>query len=125
MSRLLPPPRPWVSDAACLGLDPDIFYPGRGADDQKAKSVCRTCPVQWDCLLWAVDHGEREGIWGGLSARTRRRMFGVRRPVVEQSVPHGSEAGYNRHGCRLPCCVDAAALARAQRRERKAERIEA
>lgn len=35
--------------------------------------VCQACPVQADCLDYAVRIGQRHGIWGGLSERERRR----------------------------------------------------
>lgn len=39
---------------------------------ERAKAICRTCPVQRDCLTQAVDRGEAFGIWGGLDPQERR-----------------------------------------------------
>ena len=57
-----------------LGVDPDLFFPERGASTREAKSVCRACPVQQECLEFALSNGEKFGIWGGMSERERRRV---------------------------------------------------
>jgi WhiB family redox-sensing transcriptional regulator len=66
--------RRWQERANCLGVDPDLFFPERGASTREAKSVCRGCEVRGECLEYALDHGEKFGIWGGLSERERRRV---------------------------------------------------
>ena len=37
-----------------------------------AKSLCRRCPLQRECLTAAVENHEPGGIWGGLTAAERR-----------------------------------------------------
>lgn len=64
----------WDKFANCLGVDPDLFYPERGASTRAAKEVCRACVVRDDCLEYALKNGERFGIWGGMSERERRRI---------------------------------------------------
>lgn len=64
----------WQRMANCLGLDPDVFFPERGASTREAKEVCRGCVVRSECLEFAVNNGERFGIWGGLSERERRKV---------------------------------------------------
>ena len=66
--------RRWQERANCLGVDPDLFFPERGASTREAKSVCRGCEVRGECLEYALAHGEKFGIWGGLSERERRRV---------------------------------------------------
>ena len=66
--------RAWQDQANCLGVDPDLFFPERGASTREAKEVCRGCVVRNDCLEDALDNGEKFGIWGGLSERERRRL---------------------------------------------------
>jgi WhiB family transcriptional regulator, redox-sensing transcriptional regulator len=66
--------RSWQDYANCLGVDPDLFFPERGASTREAKEVCRGCVVREDCLEYALDNGEKFGIWGGLSERERRRI---------------------------------------------------
>ena len=64
----------WQERANCLGVDPDLFFPERGASTREAKAVCRGCEVRVECLEYALAHGEKFGIWGGLSERERRRV---------------------------------------------------
>lgn len=64
----------WQDDANCLGVDPDLFFPERGASTREAKEVCRGCVVRVQCLEFALQNGEKFGIWGGLSERERRRI---------------------------------------------------
>jgi WhiB family transcriptional regulator, redox-sensing transcriptional regulator len=67
----------WRHEAACLGCDPEVFFPsGRTGSTwlelQRAKAICRACPVQAHCLDWAVENEEQSGVWGGLSESERR-----------------------------------------------------
>lgn len=36
-----------------------------------AKNLCAQCPIQKECLEYAVEAGEEWGIWGGLTAKER------------------------------------------------------
>ena len=64
----------WQDEANCLGVDPDLFFPERGASTREAKEVCRGCVVRLECLEYALTNGEKFGIRGGLSERERRRL---------------------------------------------------
>lgn len=64
----------WQLLANCLGQDPDLFFPERGASTKEAKAVCQGCEVRGDCLEYALANGEKFGIWGGLSKRERQRI---------------------------------------------------
>ena len=64
----------WKLRGKCREVDGDIFFPERGASTRKAKAVCRRCEVQEECLEYAVNNGEKFGIWGGLSERERRAI---------------------------------------------------
>ena len=68
------PERSWQRQANCMGVDPDLFFPERGASTREAKEVCRGCVVRQDCLEYALTNGEKFGIWGGMSERERRRI---------------------------------------------------
>ena len=72
------PERDWQSRANCMGVDPDLFFPERGASTREAKEVCRGCVVRENCLEYALANGEKFGIWGGLSERERRRVRRLR-----------------------------------------------
>ncbi len=49
----------WQEFSNCLGVDPDLFFPERGASTREAKEVCRGCVVQADCLEYALQNGEK------------------------------------------------------------------
>lgn len=64
----------WMDRAACRGCDPNLWFPERGEDTSLAKAVCASCPVAERCLDYALALGEKNGIWGGVAERQRRRM---------------------------------------------------
>jgi Transcription factor WhiB len=45
----------------------------------RAVAVCRRCPLQSDCLAWALACREDHGIWGGKTEEERRAL--QRRPA--------------------------------------------
>lgn len=69
-----PPMGNWVDQAACAGLNPELFYPTRGGPTDSAKAVCGPCPVRTECLDYALTTNQPFGIWGGQSERARRRL---------------------------------------------------
>ncbi|WP_328349781.1 WhiB family transcriptional regulator [Streptomyces sp. NBC_00445] len=76
----------WRERAACLRVDPDLFFPiGTGGltleQVDAAKAVCGRCAVVQQCLDWAVQVGQVEGVWGGTTESERRAMrrYGTRR----------------------------------------------
>jgi WhiB family redox-sensing transcriptional regulator len=76
------PENDWRPEAACRGLDPELFFSSdeivnrqeRLEREAEAKAVCTRCTVRTDCLTYALDAGERYGIWGGLNAQERRAL---------------------------------------------------
>lgn len=67
----------WRHRAACIGEDPELFFPvgttGPAlAQIAEAKAVCRQCPVNAECLRWALASGQDAGVWGGMSEDERR-----------------------------------------------------
>lgn len=79
----------WVKDANCLGVNSEVFFPARGENTGPAKSICRACDVQAECLAYALNNGEHHGIWGGMSERQRRR---IRRIKATGPIPPPSES---------------------------------
>jgi WhiB family redox-sensing transcriptional regulator len=80
----------WRQRAACRDLDPEIWFPvGTGAVPQmiaeRAKNVCRVCPVRTDCLDYSIDKGEKFGIWGGLDEDERAAEIRHRNATARQS----------------------------------------
>jgi WhiB family redox-sensing transcriptional regulator len=79
--RARSPDTHWRTDAACHGIDPDVFFPERGDAEgmRAAKVICAGCPVRAACLDYALENHEREGVWGGTAAKERRRIHHQRR----------------------------------------------
>ena len=77
----------WLSDAACIGEDPELFFPigtSEGALSQvaEAKTVCHACSVRADCLEWSLATFQDAGVWGGLDEEERRQIRRLRRRAV-------------------------------------------
>jgi WhiB family redox-sensing transcriptional regulator len=64
--------------AACRGVDTEIFFPGSDESAEPALQVCRSCPIECDCLAWALAKQEKWGVWGGTTERRRRTMLRAR-----------------------------------------------
>jgi WhiB family redox-sensing transcriptional regulator len=69
----------WRDRAACLGLDPQIFYPTTDEEADAARAICATCDVRDECLEHALGRREKDGVWGGATERDRRRIIRQRR----------------------------------------------
>lgn len=83
----------WQADAACRGFVDNadwerVFFPGQGDPVGRAKRFCARCPVREDCLAYALDHPDLDGIWGGTSDRERRR---IRRYLADRQPPHTTD----------------------------------
>lgn len=71
--------RSFMEQAACRGMDADMFMPLRGENIKirKAKIVCRECPVKEPCAEYGLQLSTRYdtyGIFGGLT-RSEREMI--------------------------------------------------
>jgi hypothetical protein len=63
----------WMADALCAGIGPDPFFPEDTGEAAEGKRICRKCPVQSECLDYALANNEQYGIWGGMSLKERRQ----------------------------------------------------
>ncbi|MFI1566657.1 WhiB family transcriptional regulator [Streptomyces sp. NPDC020490] len=78
----------WRDHAACRDQDPELFFPIGSSgpallQTQQAKAVCTRCPVQEQCLEWALENGDILGVWGGTN-ETERRALRRRRAVARR-----------------------------------------
>jgi len=72
--------------AACRGPDATLFFPPSHFErkdekelrERRAKSICRNCSVQRECLEYALRIREPHGIWGGLNETERKMKLSVR-----------------------------------------------
>lgn len=113
----------WMADAACRGKRTQDWYPSQGdsriASTVNAKAICRGCPVQADCLEYALNsHPAEMGIWAGLSEK-QRKLIRLRDPdrYALDRRQHGTVSRYN-DGCRCVACKRANAEFRARSRTR-------
>lgn len=65
----------WQDRAACKGSDLPFFTePAKGHRiPQEIRDLCNACPVNADCLDYALETGSA-GIWAGTTERGRRDM---------------------------------------------------
>lgn len=75
--------------ALCAQTDPELFFPD-DKDREKlaqAKAVCKRCPVQLQCLNYALTEFGRSsdwGVWGGTDPFERRVLRRKNRTI---SIP--------------------------------------
>lgn len=43
--------------------------------EARAKAICQVCPVEKDCVDYALDIREPYGIWGGTTESDRRALI--------------------------------------------------
>jgi len=65
----------WRTAGSCASADPELFFPVAGNQKAAARAcrICAGCPVRRQCLEFAVETGETEGIWGGTTPAERVR----------------------------------------------------
>jgi WhiB family redox-sensing transcriptional regulator len=57
-----------------------VFYPEDDDDPaDEAKQICEPCMVREACFEHAIVMRERLGVWGGYTAKERRRVIRQRR----------------------------------------------
>ncbi len=107
----------WMDLAACRGTvtsaDEDIFFApdldelggnrgaatrGAATREWQALAVCDRCPVQVECLAYAVTTRQQHGVWGGKTQQELRRLVANtdrprRRPPVDVGVRRGPRPG--------------------------------
>lgn len=71
---------PWMTDANCLDVNIDDFFPKTGdvAAAARAKAICNDCPVRLECYEYAERVEQQWGIFGGFTVRERRLLRGRR-----------------------------------------------
>ncbi len=64
----------WMPQAACRGMNPEVFFPATDQRVRAAVAVCRLCPVQAPCLAYALADPELVGIWAETTSEEREVM---------------------------------------------------
>lgn len=93
----------WQQRAACRDYDSTLFFhpdSERGtvkrAREERAKAICRRCPVIVECRQHALAVGEPYGVWGAMTAHERIDFLsrhGERRRARRRAVAGASASG--------------------------------
>lgn len=78
----------WGDAAACRSEDPDLFHPDDPEGVERAKAVCRRCPIADACLQHALDNRIDDGVLGGLTGpeRVSLRRATIRHQLSREAV---------------------------------------
>jgi len=90
MASVAPMDRSWQFKGLCRGNHSYLFFPPstverkeeRERRELKAKAICNVCPVNADCLEFALEIREPYGIWGALTETERRQVLARRAATV-------------------------------------------
>ena len=82
----------WSQRALCSQVSPEAFFPEKGGSTREAKKLCLACDVRVECLDYAMTHGERFGIWGGLSERERASLARTYEPLKIENLAKPKDA---------------------------------
>ena len=78
----------FYENPACATVGGDFWFPEKVAGGSNstemvmAKSICRRCPHQAECLEWGIQN-EQHGIWGGVAEGERRLIRRKRRITLK------------------------------------------
>ena len=102
----------WQDNAACVGTDPEAFFPsGPGMvarrEAQPAIAICHTCPVQVQCALYAMEGGDRNGVWGGVLLTEKQARRDGRPAPIRHGTPGGARAHQRRGESACASCAEA------------------
>ena len=81
----------WRLRSACTDVDTNLFFPvgltGDAIDQTNlAKAICRECPVQSQCLEFALRTTQDYGVWGGRTEDERRAIRRSRRAAARRAA---------------------------------------
>lgn len=72
----------WQLKAACRDVSTGVFFhpenergSARSLREERAKEVCRRCPVMAMCREYALSVAEPYGVWGGLGEHERQQLL--------------------------------------------------
>jgi WhiB family redox-sensing transcriptional regulator len=82
----------FFGDAACKGTDTTVFFPVSDTFAGEAKAICAACPVAEQCLEYAVQTHQPDGVWGGLTAVERHRLIRRRQKVAREQRDRSTAA---------------------------------
>jgi WhiB family redox-sensing transcriptional regulator len=89
----------WAEQGACLGTNTNDWYSPDGSGPGTVqmrnvallKRICSGCPVQAECLEWAIKH-ESHGFWAGTLPSDRKMIRRKRGIVIDDPMYWGASA---------------------------------
>ncbi len=81
----------WRQHRACADLDTNMFFPVGSTSTaleqtNLAKSICQSCPVNNQCLEFALRTLQDYGVWGGRTEDERRVIRRSRRAAARRAA---------------------------------------
>lgn len=68
--------QPWMREALCAQIDPNMWFPEKGHKGLDALRICRDrCPATDECREYAMARKITHGIWGGTTRYDRLEMW--------------------------------------------------
>jgi WhiB family transcriptional regulator, redox-sensing transcriptional regulator len=91
-ARIASPAADFLVDAACKGTDTAVFFPVSETFAGEAKAICAACPVAEQCLEYAIETHQPDGVWGGLTAVERHRLVRRRQKAAREQRDRSTAA---------------------------------
>lgn len=70
-------------------MDPEFFFP-KPEEVTRVRAICKGCPVDLECLEYALHDGITHGFFGGVGERARMEMRLGRKPIVSITGRRGN-----------------------------------
>lgn len=88
--------RNWRDDALCAQISPEPWFPPKGSPAKDAKAICAICPVQAECLEFALEAEPaiHVGIWAGYTPRELKALRGLRGIFHDETLDDEEESSY-------------------------------
>jgi WhiB family transcriptional regulator, redox-sensing transcriptional regulator len=78
----------WTKEALCRDQPDTLFFTGVGQNPTAARRLCAMCPVQEDCLYYALIYDEL-GVWGGFSEDERKGLKHLKSKLIKEAKDLG------------------------------------
>lgn len=115
------------SEAACIGHNPELFFPAKTVRNRHAwdepRAICQPCPIRDACLTWALETGQADGMWGGMDERQRAALR--KSQPKPRPIKHGTPGDHRAHLSRgESSCTACWAAAKAENTRQNAKAAE-
>ncbi len=65
--------------AKCIGIKSEMFFSEIADEQLEAKEHCQNCTIRPACLEYALETGEKYGVWGGMTPKERAKEIKARK----------------------------------------------